>query len=264
MLIAHLSDMHIAAPQSKTLDLAPMAENLADCVTHINRLVPTPDVVVVTGDITHSGKLVEMEHAAEILGQLQIPFYVIPGNHDLRDTLQAAFSSKHSPTKSSVFIQYVIDEFPLRLIAIDSTEPGIAGGYLCNERLNWLDTTLGEKPDQPTVILMHHPPLKMGVLETDQDGFSGLDGLERILAKYDQIERILAGHIHLSSHSECCGTVVSTAPSPGMGLLLDLSLQLPSAFYVDQPSYVLHYWTPAQQLVSHTVQVRKNQKHHEF
>ncbi|RUA00252.1 MAG: phosphodiesterase, partial [Deltaproteobacteria bacterium] len=45
MLIVQISDTHIAAPGKKTYGIAPMAENLARCVDHINQMTPTPDVV---------------------------------------------------------------------------------------------------------------------------------------------------------------------------------------------------------------------------
>ena len=62
---------------------------LAQCVDHINQHNPKPDVVLVTGDITHSGQSEKFTHAAELLNPLKMPFYVIPGNHDDRDLLRS-------------------------------------------------------------------------------------------------------------------------------------------------------------------------------
>ncbi len=55
MLIAQISDSHIAGEGKNTFGIAPMAENLARCIDHINKFEPTPDVVLVTGDIGNSG-----------------------------------------------------------------------------------------------------------------------------------------------------------------------------------------------------------------
>ena len=63
MLIAHISDTHIASPGSKTCGVAPMAENLERCVDHINQMVPRPDVVVHSGDVTNGGSLEEIGRA---------------------------------------------------------------------------------------------------------------------------------------------------------------------------------------------------------
>ena len=78
MLIAHISDLHIAGWGNKAYGIAPTAENLACCVDHINQLKPAPDLVLVTGDITYSSLLEEVERAASILAQLRYPFYILP------------------------------------------------------------------------------------------------------------------------------------------------------------------------------------------
>jgi hypothetical protein len=155
------------------------------------------------------------------------------------------------------FINYVVEDFAIRLIGIDSTARGTSGGVLCTTRLSWLEARLSEEPDRPTIIIMHHPPVKCGVLETDKDGFSGADELGEIVKKYSNIERILCGHIHLVSHARWHGTIVSTAPSMGMQLGLDLTMTKESEFVLEAPGYQLHYWTPQKNLITHTVYVRE-------
>jgi hypothetical protein len=102
---------------------------------------------------------------------------------------------------------------------------------------------------------MHHPPVKFGVLETDEDGFAGSELLGRVIDKYSNILRILCGHIHLSSH--CCwrGIIVTSAPRMGLQLGLDLTLTRLSEFYLEPPGYLLHYFTPDSNLVTYTVTV---------
>lgn len=256
MLIAQISDTHIAGWGEKTYGIAPMAENLARCVDHINQCDPKPDVVLVTGDITCAGGVEEAEQAASLLGRLQIPFYIIPGNHDDRSSLGSAFDGHACPSGFQGFSNYVIDDFDVRLIAMDSTAPGVPGGEICQTRAAWLDERLSEGKERPTVIFMHHPPVKCGVLETDMDGFAGADLLGDIIEKYTNIEGVLCGHIHLPIHVRWRGTVVSTAPSMGMQLGLDLTLKRPSEFILEAPGYQLHYWTPQKDLVTHTVFVR--------
>lgn len=257
MLIAQISDTHIPKRGEKTCDVAPMAENLARCIDHINRCDPKPDVVLVTGDITSTGDIAEAEHAADLLARLDCPFYIIPGNHDDPRILRAAFDERDYPAGYQGFSNYVIEDFDIRMIAMDSTVPGCPGGEVCGARAAWLDARLSEAMGQPTLIFMHHPPVKCGVLETDIDGFAGVDLLADIVKKYNNIERIACGHIHLPIHVRWHGTIVSTAPSMGMQLGLDLTLQRPSEFILEAPAYQLHYWTPQKDLVTHTVYVRE-------
>ncbi len=257
MLIAHISDLHIAAAGKNAYGEVPTARNLARCVDHINQLQPAADIVLVTGDITFAGLQSEAELAEQLLEKLHAPYFVVPGNHDERDILRAAFKHRGYPAGNSNFINYVVDGFPLCFIALDTTVPGEPGGEICQERGHWLEEQLEKAAGKPTLIFMHHPPVKCGVLETDEDGFVGADLLGDIVEKYPNIERILCGHIHLTTHVRWRGTVISTAASMGLQLLLDLTLKLPSSFYKDAPCYQLHYWSPAQQLISHTVSLHE-------
>jgi 3',5'-cyclic AMP phosphodiesterase CpdA len=257
MLIAHISDLHIAAVGKKAYGKVPTANNLTLCIDHINQLQPAVDLVLVTGDITYTGLQSEAKLAAELLENLNAPYYIIPGNHDTREVLRSAFEQQRCPVDDGDFINYIVDGFPLYFIALDTTVPGEPGGEICTERAAWLEEQLEKAVGKPTIIIIHHPPVKCGVLETDEDGFVGADLLGNIVEKYPNIERILCGHIHLTTHVRWRGTVVSTAASMGLQLLLDLTLKLPSSFYNDAPCYQLHYWSPDQQLISHTVSLHE-------
>ncbi len=257
MLIAQISDIHIASQGKKTYNIAPMAENLMRTVDHINKLKPIPDVVIVTGDIAMDALEDQVERAARILDKLQMPYYVVPGNHDDRSTLWSVMGKKACPAMPSGFINFVVDDYDVRLIAIDSTSPGAPGGKICNTRAAWLDAQLAQNTKKPTVIFMHHPPVKCGVLETDEDGFEGVERFANIVDKYTNIEHIICGHIHLQANVRWHGTVVSTAPSTGMELVLDLTLKRESEFLLEDPGYQLHFWTPQNDLVTHTVYVRE-------
>jgi len=256
MLIAQITDAHIAGWGKKTFGVAPMAENLARCVAHINGLSPQPDVALITGDISNNGLRQELERAAGILDKLQAPYYVIPGNHDDRATLASVFGHRACPTESEDFINYVIEGYDIRLITVDSTIPDAPGGELGPARLAWLEEQLQQDEARPTILFMHHPPVTFGVPETDSDGFIGAEALGDVIEKHGNIERILCGHIHLSAFTQWQGTIVSTAPSIGMRLTIDLILQRPSRFILEEPSYHLHYWTPEKNLITYTLIAR--------
>ena len=263
MLIVQISDTHLAGTGKKTFGIAPMAEYLARCVAHINRLDPAPDLVIHTGDVTNNGGLNEARHAADILRGLKAPLAVVPGNHDARDALAAAFGSQVCPQDEHGFIQHDITLPGLRLLGLDTTAPGVPGGVFDATRATWLEARLRENLDTPTVLFMHHPPARFGVIETDIDGFEGVERLAEVIAAHPQVIRILAGHIHLSSLAQWQGMVVSTAPSTGMRLFLDLTLAR-SAYILDEPAYHLHVWQPGQGLVTHTVRVLAKEPLHPF
>ncbi len=257
MLIAQLSDLHIAGWGKKAYGVAATAENLTSCVAHINQLRPKPDLVIVTGDITFSGLREEAERAAVLLENLDCPWFLVPGNHDDRSILCSVFAQHGCPASDKDFLNYVIEGYEIRLIGMDSSIPDAPGGEIGKSAADWLAQQLADTPEKSTIIFMHHPPVKFGVMETDEDGFIGADRLGALISGYHNVKALLCGHIHLAAHQGWCGTVVSTAPSMGLQLLLDLTLTLPSQFMLEPPGYQLHYFTPESNLVTHTVTVKE-------
>lgn len=255
MLIAQISDTHISAPGEKTCGVAPMAENLVRCVDSINALDPRPDLVLLSGDVTNKSTRAETRHASDILSSLAMPLFIVPGNHDDRELLCEVFGSKKCPMTESGFVDYVIENCPLRIIALDTLDPGKPGGRLSETRLDWLRARLAEGGLQPTLLVAHHPPLNLGVPETDEDGFDGAEALGDIVADYPNIERFLCGHIHLHTNTRWRGTIVTTAPSIGMQLTLNLTPGDASRFFLSDPAYLLHRWTPEQALITYAVQL---------
>src|SRR6476660_1959602 len=72
---AFISDTHISA-QGGTQE-----EDLRRTVADINAMNDIA-FVVITGDITELGTDAEIRLAKEILSELKVPYYIIPGNHD--------------------------------------------------------------------------------------------------------------------------------------------------------------------------------------
>jgi Icc protein len=255
MLIAQISDTHLSVRGQKTCGVAPMADNLRRCVESINAVDPMPDLVLLSGDVTNNFDRDEAELAAEILADLAMPLFVVPGNHDDRQILTEVFGPQGCKLNETGFVDYVIEGYPLRIIALDTLDIGKAGGRVSAAQLDWLRARLNEKPQQPTLIFAHHPPLKLGVPETDQDGFVGADALGKLIAVYTNIERFLCGHVHLHINARWSGTMVCTAPSIGMQLTLDLEGASVSKFLLSDPAYLLHCWTEDQALITHHIQL---------
>lgn len=255
MIIAQISDTHIAPPGQMTCAVAPMAEALARVVAFLNQLRPRVDLTLLSGDVTHAGATAEAQHAVEILMDLDMPFRIVPGNHDDREVLAKVFGPEVCPVTPQGTVDYVIDSDPMRIIALDTLSPGQPGGRIEPERLDWLRARLDEAPTRPTLLICHHPPLRIGVPETDEDGFEGAEELASIVAQHPNIQRILCGHVHLHTTTRWSGTLVTTAPSIGMQLTLDLTQQSKSGFRLSDPAFLLHHWTPDQQLITHFIQL---------
>ena len=82
MIIAQITDSHVVAQGHRYYDIVDTNAFLARAIAHLNALDPRPDVVVATGDLVSKGTNKEYAALREILSDLTIPIYVIPGNHD--------------------------------------------------------------------------------------------------------------------------------------------------------------------------------------
>jgi len=244
MLIAQITDMHVSTASSGMEALIDMSGHLERAVDHLNALRPRPDVLFATGDLVEHGRRDEYEHLREILGRLAMPVYVIPGNHDDRANLTAAFADHRYLPRDGGFLQYAIDDWPLRLVALDTLVPGETGGALDAGRLAWLDARLAGAPDRPTVVFMHHPPFVTGMPAMDGMGMRPGDAaaLAAIVRRHPQVERIACGHVHRPIVRRFAGTVACTCPGTAHQVALDLAPERRLATVMEPPACLLHFW----------------------
>jgi Icc protein len=251
MLVAQITDTHIRRPGELAYGAVDTALCLERAVAALSRLNPAPDLTVVTGDLVDTGTAEEYAHLRSLLAPLGMPVFVIPGNHDAREPLRQAFAADGYLPREG-FLHYAIEEWPLRIIALDTLIPGATGGALCRERLDWLERTLAAAPRRPSLLLMHHPPFVTGIGHMDRIGLSGIAAFAEIIARHPQVERILCGHLHRAIDRRFAGTVAGTAPSTAHQVALDLAPAAPLSFALEPPGYQLHWWSEEGGLVTHT------------
>ena len=252
MIIAQITDFHIRPRGKMAYRVVDTASCLAAAVAALAALEPRPDIVVGTGDLTDFGRPEEYALLRELLAPLPMPVYLIPGNHDERQAMRRAFAAEdYLPAEG--FLHYAVEEHAVRLVALDTVIPGEAGGMLCAERLAWLDRTLAAAPERPTVVIMHHPPFRTGIVHMDRMGLQGARRFAEVLARHKQAERVLCGHLHRPIEARIGPhAIASTAPSTAHQVALDLRPGGPSAFTMEPPGYQLHVWHPDTGVVSHT------------
>lgn len=252
MLIAQITDLHLQHRPGPDGILP--AEHLRQAVDSLRQLPTRPDLVVVTGDLTEHGAPDEYALLRAGLERLEMPYRLIPGNHDHTGQLRAAFPELAELGVAGRFIQYVDDAWPVRLVALDTTVPGKGHGALCAARLQWLAERLAEAPAAPTVVLMHHPPFETGIHPMDAIGLlEGRDEFARIVAGHHNIERILCGHLHRTIMCQVGGVLACTCPSTVQQIQLNLVPSAPLAARFEPPGYQLHWVRPGRTVTHHAV-----------
>ena len=91
--IAQITDLHIKAPGSLAYGRVDTAKALERCIAALNQFDPGPDFVVISGDLADTPTSEEYQHLKLLLAPLKLPFAGIPGNHDSRELMRAAFPS---------------------------------------------------------------------------------------------------------------------------------------------------------------------------
>ena len=141
-MIAQISDLHIKPPGSLAYGRVDTAGALERCVAALNAFGPEPDLVVISGDLADTPTLEEYEHLKRLLARLELPFVGIPGNHDSRELMRAAFPDADYAFASGPLNQrvetggldLVLLEFERRRQAAWRTRrghPAMAGRHAC-------------------------------------------------------------------------------------------------------------------------------------
>src|SRR6201987_710332 len=91
VLIAQISDLHIKPPGALAYGRVDAAKALERCVAALNAFEPGPDYVVLLGDLVDTPTAEEYDYLKRLLAPLRLPVAGIPGNHDSRELMRAAF-----------------------------------------------------------------------------------------------------------------------------------------------------------------------------
>jgi 3',5'-cyclic AMP phosphodiesterase CpdA len=192
--ILHVSDLHFGARNG--LDDPSLERALGELVTRV-----APDVIVVSGDLTHRGRREEHEAAARYLRALGPPLLVVPGNHDIptfppgRVTRPfAEFESVWQTTTPTFSIPSVV------VVGACSVAPwGYQRGRL--QRLADVEARLrAAAPGALRVVALHHQLLGAPWRNTKLPLAARTRVLRRLATA--GAELVLSGHIHQTAISE--------------------------------------------------------------
>jgi 3',5'-cyclic AMP phosphodiesterase CpdA len=254
-LLAQITDMHVKAGGKLSYRVVDTQGSLARCIAHLSKLPQRPDAVIFTGDLTDFGRADEDAKLRRLLAPLAMPVFLMAGNHDSPDALRTAFPDHAYLRQHDGFLDYAIDDFPLRIVALDSTISGRNDGALRDAQLAWLDGTLAAAARKPTILALHHPPFWTGIGHMDAMALANPQALEAVVARHPQVERVISGHLHRTIFTRFGGTIASTCPSPAHQVALDLADDAASRFVLEPPGFQLHLWTEARGLVTHTAAI---------
>lgn len=144
---AFVTDTHIGASTS--------VEDLKRTIVDINQFSDL-DFVLLTGDITEMGTDKELALAKQIIEKLDIPYYIVPGNHDTgwSESGGVSFIKEFGTDK------FVFEHEGYKFIGCASGPyVRMSDGHIPRDAIVWLDSILAKTPKTQPLIFINHYPL---------------------------------------------------------------------------------------------------------
>jgi Icc protein len=264
--VAQISDLHIKRPGALAYDRVDTAKALERCVAALNEFTPAPDFVVMSGDLADTPTAEEYDHLKRLLAPLKLPFASIPGNHDSRAMMRAAFPASNYAQSAGPLDQR-IEIAGIDLLLLDSSVPGKPDGQLDSTTLEWLDATLASSPQRPALLFLHHPPFRTGILHMDRQNLLNTDAFALIVRRHPRVRLVATGHVHRATLTMFAGVPTTICPAPNHAVDLDLVELREPSFKVEPPAFHLHVWFPGEgfgSLVTHQVPIGQFDGPHPF
>ncbi|MBN1682922.1 metallophosphoesterase [Candidatus Bathyarchaeota archaeon] len=179
MLLVQISDIHCGPMLHK--------ENLQIAIDEINEI--SPDVVLVTGDLTENGIMKEFEMAKKELSALKVKKMIyVSGNHDYRSTGYLLFKDYFPFSQETV-----IDDVSITVLS--SARPDRDDGEVGNRQNVWLEDTLKKHADKIRIVAIHHHVVPVPDTGADQITVIDAGDVLRSLVKA-KANLVLCGHRH--------------------------------------------------------------------
>jgi Icc protein len=213
-----ISDSHIGFNKEANKDVT---ATLREAVAKIKAAHEQPSFLLHTGDLTHLSKPVEFDTLQQVLGELSMPVFYVPGEHAvLEDDGKSYLERFGKGTQGAGWQSF--DQGGVHFIGLVNVVNLKAGGLgsLGDEQLEWLEKDVKRLKSSTPIVVFAHIPLWSVYPEW---GWGTEDSARALayLKRFGSVS-VLNGHIHqvmqkveghVSFH-----TAMSTAfpqPAPG-------------------------------------------------
>jgi 3',5'-cyclic AMP phosphodiesterase CpdA len=169
--------------------------------TLVERL--SPELIVVSGDLTHRGRAEQHERAAAFLRDFGLPLHVVPGNHDIPYTFPGRFTRTWRQFERLwETTQPVYRSDSLFVVGLNSVRAWRhQSGGIRSHQLEWAAAQLEDAPDAALRVVTLHHHLVGAPWRSRKKPVARRNHVLASLVE-SGAELILAGHIHQAAISE--------------------------------------------------------------
>ena len=227
-MLVQLSDLHLRPGDSGP------EERLRRALALVAAMDPAPDAMLISGDIADVPEPEVYARAREMLDEARLPVMAIPGNHDDRDLLVAAFGAVPVAGRAG----------PMRVLGLDTSRPAAPTA-------GWRTTTWsGSRRSWPRTPTRRRSwpcttrPCSPGSGPWTPSGWGPPIALRSrcSLGRHPQVRTVTCGHVHRTMATALGGAAVVIAPGVSSQLRLDLRPQddLPIEMTAEPPGLAVH------------------------
>jgi len=243
-LIAHISDPHIVEEPKLCYGIVDTRASLARVLARLEAMNPKPDLIALTGDLVDEPTTAAYATLRAILARASTPIVVIPGNHDDRALLAQMLAEHVYLPRGGAKAHFVLEEADgPRIIGFDAVVAGCEHAFVSDEDIAWLARVLDAGNARPTMLMMHHPPIRTGLafmdaLQPDLDS-----RFAEVLARHRELRLIICGHVHRAIDGVLAGARVAVAGSTAFQYQYAIDPDAPPRFALEAPTIRLHQWS---------------------
>ena len=187
-----ISDSHIGFDKPANTDVT---ATLQAAVAKIKAEAEPPAFVLHTGDLTHLSKASEFDTLQQLLSELSVPVFYVPGEHDVLEDDGKSYLQRFGKGTSGAG-WHSFDQGGVHFIGLVNVVNLKAGGLgsLGDEQLEWLEKDVKRLTSSTPIVVFAHIPLWSVYPEWGW----GTDDSERALSYLKRFGSVsvLNGHIH--------------------------------------------------------------------
>ena len=203
----HISDLHFG-------------RILTDVLAGLKQKIESikPDMIIISGDLTQRATEKEYQQAADFLNDINTPYFIIPGNHDLStfriiERFFWPWRKWHKWVQRELEAQYANDNY--QLVGINTARKAgfymdWSRGRISSTQIKHITKQVMEAPEHQLQLLVAHHPFW---LPSEYEARHLIGGRDKALASFKDtgLDLILSGHVHVDYCRVVDGIIVSHA-----------------------------------------------------
>lgn len=188
--VLQISDVHMFGNSDQILLGVNTYHSFHSIIDSIKKCTKLPELIILSGDLSQDGSVEAYKIVADLLSELEIPVYWIPGNHDNRENLNKVYPYCYF----AVDKQVIINDW--QFILLDSLKESEVAGFLASDQLTFLQKCLKEYPQHSAIVVLHHHPVPIGCAWLNKISLKNSNDFWNIITKFPQVHTVLFGHVH--------------------------------------------------------------------